>query len=82
VVKVSHRLERSLPRRAGEKTRDLLAVAFDNDFFTLYDQAVKHLAQIACQFRCRDSLHQRTSLRKIRFNQSLSHFSENALPVT
>jgi hypothetical protein len=42
VVKVSHRLERSLPHRAGEKARDSLAVAFDNDFFTLDDQTVKH----------------------------------------
>jgi hypothetical protein len=65
VVKVSHRLERRLPRRAGEKTRNLFAVAFDNDFFTLCDQTVKHLTQIACQFRCSDSLHLRTSLRKI-----------------
>jgi hypothetical protein len=42
VVKVSHRLERSLTRRAREKTRDLLAVAFDNNFFTLDDQTFKH----------------------------------------
>jgi hypothetical protein len=65
VVKVSHRLEHRLPRRAGEKTCDLLSVAFDNDFFTLYDQTVKHLAQITCQFRCSDSLHKSTSLRKL-----------------
>jgi hypothetical protein len=65
VVKVGHRLERSLPCRTREKTRDLLAVTFDNDFFALYGQTVKHPPQIASQFRCCDNLHKSTSLRKL-----------------
>jgi hypothetical protein len=65
VVKVGHRLERSLPWRTREKTRHLLAVTLDDDFFALYGQTVKHPSQIASQFRCCDSLHKTTSLRKL-----------------
>jgi len=65
VVEVGHRLERSLPRRTREKTRDLGPVTFDNDFLALYGKTVKHLSQIARQLRCGYSLHRFTSLRKI-----------------
>src|SRR5208337_84653 len=64
-IEVGHRLQRSLPRQAGQKTSDLFAVPFDDDFLALDGQPVQYPSQIARQLCCSNGPHSGTSTHKI-----------------